>query len=346
MRSLVQPLFHGERVQRYREVMAGICAEELATWPPHEPMPLSPRLQAITLRVIMSVIFGVTGGERQETLATRIRRLLEWGENPLHMTSHHARFMLGRAPTRTFRRLRDPLDELIFEEIDRTRRDPRLEERDDILAMLVQARYEDDSALTERELRDQLMTLLIQGHHSTANALAWALERLMRHPDVLERLRAEAETESEEYLGAVVSETLRLFPPVPVATRRVNQPYRLGKYELEPGTVIAVNNYSLQRRPDLWPEPNRFLPDRFLGEPPAKYTWNPFGGGERHCIGRSFATTEIHVVLRTLVRQARLAPAELADEEIVKDGVLLAPRRGARAVLLERVPAPEAAAAA
>ncbi len=140
-----------------------------------------------------------------------------------------------------------------------------------------------------------------------------------------------------------MSETLRLFPPVPVTTRRVNQPYRLGEYELEPGTLIAVNNYALHRRPDLWPEPNRFLPERFLGEPPAKYTWNPFGGGERHCIGRSFATTEIHVVLRTLVRQARLAPAEPADEGIVKDGVLLAPGRGARAVLRERVSVAEAA---
>ncbi len=147
---------------------------------------------------------------------------------------------------------------------------------------------------------------------------------------------------SEEYLGAVVSETLRLFPPVPVTMRHVNQPYRLGVYEIEPGILIAVNSYSLQRRPDLWPEPDRFLPERFLGEPPAKYTWNPFGGGARHCIGRSFATTEIHVVLRTLLRQARLAPADPADEGIVRHGAVISPSRGARAVLLERAPVTEA----
>ncbi len=338
LRSLMQPLFHGERVQRYRGVMASICEEELATWPLNESMPLLPRLQRITLNVIMSVIFGETGGERQETLGSRIRELLEWAENPLHMTAHNTRFMLGRAPNRTFRRLRASLDELIFEEIELARRDPRLEERDDILAMLVQARYDDGSALTERELRDQLMTLLIQGHHSTANALAWTLERIMRHPEVLERLRAEAETESEEYLGAVVSETLRLFPPLPIPTRLVNPPYQLDEYELEPGILIAVNVYALHRRPDLWPEPNRFLPERFLGEPPAKYTWTPFGGGARHCLGRSFATTEIHVVLRTLLRQARLAPADPADEGVVRHGAEISPSRGARAVLLERAP--------
>jgi cytochrome P450 family 135 len=345
LRSLMQPLFHGERVQRYRGVMASICEEELATWPLHEPMPLLPLLHRITLKVIMSVIFGETGGERQEVLGNRIRELLEWAENPMHMTFHNARFMLGRAPNRTFRRLRASLDELIFEEIELTRRDPRLETRDDILAMLVQARSEDGGALTERELRDQMMTLLIQGHHSTATALAWTLERLMRHPEVLERLRAEAETESEEYLGAVVSETLRLFPPVPVTMRHVNKPYRLGEYELEPGILIAVNNWSLQRRPDLWPEPDRFLPERFLGEPPAKYAWNPFGGGARHCIGRSFATTEIHVVLRTLLRQARLAPTGAAAEKVVRHGAVLSPSRGARAVLLERAPVTDATGA-
>jgi cytochrome P450 len=345
LRSLMLPFFHREQVQRYRGVIARTCEEELATWPLGEPMPLLPGMQAITLSVIMSVVFGVTGGERQEILRTRIHELLDWA-TPWHMTLHQARFMRGWSPAKSFLRLRSALEELIFEEIERTRHDPRLAERDDILAMLVQARYEDGTALTEAELRDQLMTLLIQGHHSTSNALSFALERLMRHPQVLERVRAEAEGESDEYVAAVVNETLRLFPPLPIPMRRVNKPFRLGEYELEPNTVIAVNLYALHRRPDLWPEPDRFRPERFLEQPPAKYTWLPFGAGERSCIASGFAITEIRVVLRTLARQARLAPAEQRDEKVVKLGLLLSPSRGARAVLLERVPASPAAGAA
>jgi cytochrome P450 family 135 len=345
LRTLMQPLFHREQVQGYRGIMARICEEELTSWPLGKPMPLLPGMQTITLRVIMSVVFGVTGGERQEMLRTRIHELLEWA-TPWHMALHQARFMRGWSPAKSFLRFRASLDDMVFEEIDRTRHDPRLEEREDILAMLVQARYEDGTALTEAELRDQLMTLLIQGHHSTSNALAWALERLMRHPDVFERVRAEAETESEDYVGAVVNETLRLFPPLPVPMRRVNSPFRLGEYQLEPGTVIAVNLYVLHRRPDLWPDPNRFRPERFLEQPPAKYTWLPFGEGERSCIASRFAITEMREVLRKLARQARLAPAEQRDEDVVKLGLLLSPSRGAQAVLLERVPAAEAAGAA
>jgi len=338
MRGLMQPLFHRERIQRYRSVIAQICEEELSSWPVGEPMPLLSAMQTITLRVIMSIVFGVTGGERQELLRSRIHAMLEWG-TPLHMALHQARHMRGWAPAKSFLRLRRPLDEMIYEEIHRTRNDPRLEEREDILAMLVQARFEDGTELTDSELRDQLMTLLIQGHHSTSNALSWALERLMRHPEVLERVRAEAEGESEDYVAAVVNETLRLFPPLPVPLRRVNRPFRLGEYDLEPGTVIAADLYSLQRRADLWPEPDRFRPERFLEQRPAKYTFLPFGADERSCIASHFAITEIRVVLHKLARQARLAPAEERDEEIVKLGLLLSPSRGARAVLLERVPA-------
>jgi cytochrome P450 len=345
MRGLMQPLFHRERVQRYRGVMAEVCEEELSGWPVAQEMALLPAMQTITLRVIMSAVFGVTGGERQELLRSRIHSLLEWG-TPLHMALHQARHMRGWEPAKSFLRLRRPLDALIYEEIQRTQQDPRLSEREDILAMLVQARFEDGSALTDSELRDQLMTLLIQGHHSTSNAISWALERLMRHPDVFERVRAEAEGESDDYVAAVVNETLRLFPPLPVPLRRVVQPFRLGDYDLEPGTVIAADLYSLHRRPDYWPDPDRFRPERFLEQRPAKYTWLPFGADERSCIASHFAITEIRVVLRKLARQARLEPAEQRDEDVVKLGLLLSPSRGARAVLRERLPAAQATGAA
>jgi cytochrome P450 len=338
-RQLLLPHFGNERVARYHDVMARICEEDLATWPLHEPMELLPRMQAITRRVIMTAIFGVTGGEAQERLEALIRTLLDWGARAWNMAKlHRASRREGGEMPKDFLERRDPLDAAVYEEIERARRDPHLEERDDILAMLVQGRHEDGSPVTDREVRDQMITLLIQGHTSTATALSWALERLIRHPDKVERLRAETE-DGDAYLDAVVWETLRLRPPNPIVVRKVNQPFRLGEYDLEVGTVIAPCIYLLHRRADLYPEPERFRPERFLEEPVDPYKWIPFGGGDRYCIGRNFAVSEIKSVLRTVLRQARLAPVEQRDEQIKKRGILLSPTGSTRAVVEERMPA-------
>jgi cytochrome P450 len=256
----------------------------------------------------------------------------------------HIANRVGKYP-KSFVRARDRVDEAIFAAVEQTRNDPRLDERDDVLAMLVQARHDDGSPMSDRELRDQLITLLLQGHQSTATALAWALERLMRHPDAFERLRAEAQTGGDEYLDAVVNETLRVRPPVGLVMRMVRRPFQLGEYEIEPGTLIAPCIYLIHRNERLWDEPERFRPERFLEQKPDRYAWIPFGSGERHCIGRSFATTEIKVVLRTIALRTRLAPAEETDEEIVRAGIMFSPSRGARAVLKERMPAAHAATA-
>jgi len=343
MRGLLMPPFHEERTRRYRGLMERIADEEIDSWPLQEPMPMLPRMQTITLNVIMTTIFGVTGGPPQERLGTRIRNLLEWGANPMRMGRLHLTHRRGKPPPRSFLKVCDPFDEAIFEEIERARRDPRLEERDDVLAMLLQAQHADGSPMTDRELRDTLATLLIQGHTSTGTALAWALERLMRHPEALERLKAEAQTDREDYLDAVVYETLRLRPPLPMVARRVHQQFQLGEHDLEPGTLIAPCSYLVHRREDIYPEPQRFRPERFLEQPAGKYTWFAFGGGARHCIGRSFATYEIKAVLRTIALRARLAPAEQADEKIVRRGILFSPSAGAKAVLEERVPSSGAA---
>jgi cytochrome P450 len=340
-RGLLQPLFKGEHVQRYRDLMTRICEQELASWPLNERMPLLPRLQRITLNVVMTAIFGVTGGERQESLRNRVHAVLAWGSNPWRMARHQFAYMRGWGPPRSFLRVLAPVDTQVFEEIERTRQDPRLEQRDDILALLVRA-HRDDNPLTDREIRDQLVTLLIQGHTSTANGIAWALERLMRHPEVNDRLRAEVEAGSEDYLDAVVKETLRLRPPLPFVMRRVNKPFHLGEYELEPGIMTACNLYILHRRDDLYPEPDKFRPERFLEREPESYAWIPFGGGSgRGCIGVSFALAEIKVVLRTLSRQARLEAVDQRDEEIKRLGVGFTPGSGAEAVLVERVSAGE-----
>jgi cytochrome P450 len=338
-RQLLLPHFGSERVARYHDTMERICEEHLAKWPLHEPIELLPRMQAITRKVILTVIFGVTGGEAQERLEVLTRTLLDWGARAWNMAKlHRATRREGGKLPQGFLERRDPLDAAVYEEIERTRRDSQLEERDDILAMLVQGRHEDGSPMTDREIRDQMITILIQGHASTATAISWALERLIRHPDKAERLRAETE-DGDAYLDAVVFETLRLRPTNPIVVRKVKQPFRLGEYDLEVGTVIAPCIFLLHRRADLYPEPLRFRPERFLEEPVDSYKWIPFGGGDRYCIGRNFAVAEIKSVLRTVLRQARLAPVEQRDEQIRKRGILLSPTDSTRVVVEERVPA-------
>jgi cytochrome P450 len=340
-RDLIEPFFTRETVNGYRPQIARICERELGRWPLNESMRLLPRLRKITLSVMMSCVLGEREGPRHDTLHARMENLL--GASPWRMVKHQVRYMRGKGPDKNFLEMRGAVDELLFEEIEDARKDPALAERSDILAMLIQAKHKDGSPLSDREIRDQTMTLLMQGYTSTANGLAWALERVMRHPDVLERLLGEAETDSEDYLNAVVMETLRLRPALPFVMRRVNTPYRLSDYDLEPGTMVACNLYLLQRRADLYPDPDAFRPERFVEQKPAPYTWIAFGGGTvRNCVGASLAMTEMKVVLRTLLQRGRFE-AVGSDEEIRRLGVGFTPSRGARAKLLERRPAAGAA---
>jgi cytochrome P450 len=343
VRKLLLPPFHGERMRSYHDAMGRIAEDEIDRWPLGEPIEMLTRMQAITLEVIMATIFGVRGGEHQEALRRRIRALLDWGASPRRMISLHISHRRGKFPPQSFLDVRDPFDAQVYEEIERGRADPGLEEREDILAMLLKARYEDGSTMNDRELRDTLTTLLIQGHTSTGTALAWALERLTRHPEAMERLRSELEEEGDEYLDAVIKEALRLRPPLPFVARRVNQPYELGGYELPVETLIAACIYLVHRRPDVYPEPERFRPERFLEQKEGTYTWIPFGGGERHCLGRSFALAEMKVVLRAVVARTRLEPDEAADEPIARKGILFSPGRGGRVVVRERLPATDSA---
>jgi cytochrome P450 family 135 len=343
-RKLLLPPFHGERMRSYREQVAQACEENLATWPLHESIPLLPRMQEMTQHTIMTAVFGVSGPEL-ERLRARIVDLVEFSSSEWRIGFMHVAGRMHRLP-KMFTKVRDPFDAVLFEVIDAARRDPNLEEREDILALLLRTTHEDGSPLSDRELRDTLVTLLMQGHMSTATALAWALERLTRHPDALERIRAEAETGGDEYLDAVVKETLRLRPPVALAMRMVKEPYEIGGYEVQPGMLLAPCIFMLHRRPELYPDPLAFRPERFLEQPSGTYTWIPFGGGQRHCIGRSFAMMEIKGVLRTLALHARLEPNQSPDEKITRRGIMFSPVENAQAVLRERLPASTASVAA
>jgi len=328
-RKLMLPPFHGERMRGYERTMAEVAAEEIESWPAGEPYAVRPAMQRITLEVIIRTVFGVQDEERRAGLRATLGNALEWGSNPRRMA---VLAMLGPqrvASSTMFRRVRQPADELIYREIRERRGAIDLEERDDVLSMLLLARHEDGSPMTDDELRDQLMTLLVAGHETTASSLAWAVERLVRNPRVLERLRAEDE---DDYLDAVCKETLRLRPILALVLRRLTEPMEIGGRLLPAGCSVVPAVYLVHRRPDVYPEPDRFRPERFLEQPAGTYTWIPFGGGVRRCLGAAFALQEMAVVLEVVARRFTLRPSDPAPEGTRRRAIALTPARGAEVV--------------
>jgi cytochrome P450 len=332
-RKLLLPPFHGERMQAYTEIMERAAAKEIESWPTGQPIALWPRMQAITLEVIVRAVFGFEGAEEVADASERLRQMLDLATNARRLLV--PTLILGTDRIRRlpyFRRAVEPSDELIHEAIRRHRAMPDLAEREDILSLLVQARHEDGEPMSDEEIRDELMTLLVAGHETTATALAWGLERLVRHPEMLQRLREEIEAGEDSYLDAVVKETLRLRPSIALVGRKLTEPLEIGGYRLPPGVTLAPCIFLVHRRPDIYPEPDRFLPDRFLDTKPGTYSWIPFGGGVRRCIGASFAQLEMKIVLREIVRRLDLAPDRPDDESYARRAIFLVPERGARVV--------------
>jgi cytochrome P450 family 135 len=335
-RKLMLPPFHGERMQRYRELMSEITRTEVARWPEQEPFPLWPSMQAITLEVIMRAVFGITQAAHLQRVREPLRHMLDWTTNPRQLAYLAVLGPQRIARNRQFRSVIDPVDEALLEEIALRRTAPDLHERQDILSMLLQARYEDGSAMGDRELRDELMTLLVAGHETTATSLAWAIERLVRHPAQLERLQAEVRSGKEEYLDAVVKETLRLRPVLPVVVRRLAEPMRVGQHLIPAGVSLTPCIYLVHRRADIYPDPLRFAPERFLDRPAGTYTWIPFGGGVRRCLGASFAQFEMKTVLQTVVEEVDLRPSVPAGERVVRRAITLTPAGRASVVATRR----------
>jgi cytochrome P450 len=335
-RRLMLPPFHGERMRSYESTMREIATSEIARWPIGEPFPLHPRMQALTLEVILRAVFGVGGSERAARLRETLPRLVgQTASIALQVRVLVAsRLRRGERPLEGMRALMAEIDELLLAEIAERRRDPSLSEREDILSLLIGARFADGSAMGDDELRDQLLTLLLAGHETTATALAWTFDLLLRHPKVLARLREELEDSGGdiegEYLRAVVAESLRLRPVVPLAGRRLDRELPAGRWTLPAGTDVTPAIWLTHMRADVYPEPTRFRPERFLSDPPSTYAWVPFGGGVRRCLGAAFAEFEMRVVLATVLRSLELEPVGRTAERIARRNVTFSPRTGTR----------------
>jgi len=323
-RKLLLPPFHGERMMAYGELMTAAAEAEIASWPAGQVVVTRPAMQRITLEIVMRAIFGVSDTGGLERLREALTSMLDWTTKPSRLLLLVAAGPKGIRRLPEYRAVMGELDAVIADEIARRRAVPDLAERDDILSMLLLATHEDGSPMSHDELRDELMTLLVAGHETTATALSWALERLARHPDAWARLRSG----DEPYLEAVIKETLRLRPVVPIVLRRLKVPMEIGGHELPAGVSAVPCIYLMHRRDDIYPDPRAFRPERFLEQPAGTYTWIPFGGGVRRCLGASFAQFEMAAVLRVVARRcARLEPDGVVPERIARRSITLVPER-------------------
>jgi cytochrome P450 len=338
-RKLLLPPFHGEAVQRYTEMIAEAADREIDSWPVGEPFALAPRMQAITLDVIMAGIFGIEGtpgkGTPEYGLRQTIRRAVNLSTRPeaqlfelLNLGSDEP---VG--PTRLFL---SQLDRHMYAVIEARRAGTA--QRTDILSLLLEAETEDGERLTDEELRDELLTLVLAGHETTANSLAWAFERLLRYPAAYDRLRdvARSDDDPDGYLDATIHEVMRSRPVIPIIGRKVTVPWQLGEYRLPAGSAILMSILLLHHREDVYPDPFAFRPERFVGRKPGTYTWIPFGGGIRRCLGAALAMAEQRVVLSAIARRTDLEAPDPAPERARHRNVTMIPAAGARVVMTAR----------
>jgi cytochrome P450 len=329
-RKLIGPPFHGELIENYRDQIEAIAVADIERWPLGMAMPLRPRMQAITLEVILRLIFGIEDAARLERLRSLLPRLTEEGA---------WLFWLPRGmrwewfpPLKKLLALRDEVDAILFDEIANRRADPDVGERKDILSLLIAEGDADD-----QELRDELMTLLAAGHETTATGLAWGFERLARHPHVVARIRAE---EGEEYLDAVVKETLRIRPVITDVIRKLKEPMQLGEWEIpvdrHPTPAIAL----VQRDGAIYDDRLEFKPERFIGNPKAFSGWIPFGGGRRRCVGSHMALLEMKVVIKAVLDRVDLEAPRPRGERARIHHLTLVPARGALLTVRPRADAP------
>jgi cytochrome P450 len=336
-RKLLLPPFQGSRVAAFREIIRDVAEREIAGWRPGTQLVLRERMRALTFEVICRAVFGVTQRDRVERLRERLIAVVD--SSVLFMLSRAARADLGPlSPGGVFARRVRAAHALLDEEIDRRRGEPDLEQRSDVLSLLLTARDERGEAMTNAELRDELFTMLAAGHETTATGLAFAFELLLRTPRVLARLREELESgEGDAYLDAVVKETLRLRPVLDAAERTLTVPREVAGWELPAGVRVYPGIALVHMREDLYPRPREFRPERFLEEGAESYSWLPFGGGIRRCIGAALAQAEMAEVLRVAVPAVQLRPLRDRPDPVALRGITLAPRYGVRVAVERRI---------
>jgi cytochrome P450 len=370
-RRLMLPAFHGERMQRLTGVMSELAERELASWPREQAIPLHPRLQRLTLEIILRAVFGLSQGAQLNELRETITELLAFSESPLSLMPFAQRILAGRGRWARFPELHASLDRQLFELIEQRRGergegggdgagdlapgergqpnggDEASESRDDVLDVLLSARHGDGSPMSAHELRDELVTALVAGHETTASQLAWAFERLAREPVAARRLAEELDAgDRDAYLYACIQEILRLRPVLAEAEPRVvKRATEIGGVIYPPGVALVVSAYLVHRDPDIYPQPLAFRPERFLeheggavrGRAPGKYTWIPFGGGRTRCLGASFALAEMKVVIAAVLSRCEIVAVRAADERTRRRSITLSPADQATVVLRDRV---------
>jgi cytochrome P450 family 135 len=365
-RRLMLPAFHGARMRSYEGVVDEIVTAEIDSWPLGREFPIHARMQSVTLEVILRAVFGVTEGPRLDRLRLLLRDILaETGSIRVQLMSLLAR-RRGRDPLAQVRARLGQVDEALFAEIAEHRLRPDLEEREDILSMLMTARFEDGLSaerpseisgdderagakhesydrMDDKELRDQLMTLLLAGHETTATALAWTFDLLLRHPAELGRLRDSLAAGDDGYLKATIAESLRLRPVIPLAGRRLAEDLVTDDLELPAGTDVTASIWLTNTRAESYPEPFAFRPERFLDAPPETYAWIPYGGGVRRCLGAAFAEFEMRIVLREVLGRCELRKADPSPEKTGRRNITFSPRAGTPVVVESRRPAREPA---
>jgi cytochrome P450 len=334
-RKLLVPPFHGRRLATYESTIEEEAVREMASWPEGREFATLESMSRLTLNIILRTVFGAEGAEFTE-LRELLPKFVKLGSRMAVLPIPREKY--GRLnPWRRFDRYRRAYDAVVTRLIEKAEADPQLEQRADILAMMLQARYDDGSRMSRSEISDQLLTLLTAGHETTATTLAWAVERLRRHPDLVRRLAAEVDAGGSELRDATIWEVQRVRPVIDVTGRQVRaDTLQLGRWTLRRGQMVIVSLFLMLDNDELWPNARRFEPDRFLGDRPDPHTWVPFGGGARRCIGAAFAHLEMNVVLRTLFRDFRLEPSSARDERWHSRGVAYAPAKGGRAVVRRR----------
>lgn len=334
-RRLLLPPFNGKNMRAYEDITEQEVVREMASWPEGVEFETLEPMMRITLNTILRAVFGAKGDELDE-LRIVIPAAVEFGSKIALLPSVVRRDVGPWSPGGKFARYRRRMDEICTSLIADARSDPNFAERGDVLSLLLQARYDDGEPIPDSYIVDELLTMLVAGHETTSTQLAWTIERIRRHPDLLQRLSDEVDAGGSELMTATIAESQRTRPVLTAALRRARTRIRLGEWVIPEGDTIMASTQLAMAAEDSFPDADTFNPDRFVGNPPNPFAWIPFGGGMMRCIGASFATMEMDVTLRTMLREFRLEPTTEPDEKPHSRGVTVTPGRGGRAVVRRR----------